>query len=145
MFGRGRFGASFLGEPGSVRAILVLCCLCAASLAQSPSSLAPDAAKGKRIAAAKCVDCHTLARITEAHHTKEEWSHVVATMEGRGAVLEADEISPLLQYLSQLSAKNAGRAAKPEKNRAPGRRSGYHFDRPQKRAATTGTVTADPR
>jgi hypothetical protein len=91
--------------------VLFLTGLSCLQLRSQTAGSAPDAlpgggpsqvSRGQRIAETKCIDCHVLSRVVEAHHTSAEWQHVVATMMGRGARLEPDEIPALLQYLERF-------------------------------------------
>lgn len=50
---------------------------------------------------ARCVDCHSLSRITEARYTQEQWQAVVTRMIQRGAVLNAEEEAALVAYLAE--------------------------------------------
>jgi hypothetical protein len=50
---------------------------------------------------ARCVDCHSLSRTTEARYTQEQWQQVVTRMIGQGAVLSPDEKAALVAYLAE--------------------------------------------
>ncbi len=144
MFGKRRFIASLQSETGPLGSLLLLCVL-GVSL-QAHAQKQPDVSQGKKIAAAKCVDCHSLTRITDARHTKEQWRHVVATMVGRGAVLDSEEIPPLLRYLADLNPESSKNGARSSKNASPAHHTdttGYDFSQSPQRGTITGTVTAD--
>jgi uncharacterized membrane protein len=51
---------------------------------------------------ARCVDCHSLSRTTEARYTQEQWQRVVTRMIGHGAVLSSDEEAALVAYLAEM-------------------------------------------
>jgi virginiamycin B lyase len=99
--------------------------------------------RGKAIAAAKCIDCHTLTRVTEARHTQEEWRHVVATMVGRGARLSRNEINPLLRYLTANFGAGKASASQSSTNEPTSTAAAYDFSKPPKRGTISGVVTAD--
>ena len=59
----------------------------------------PDG-KGKEIVATKCLSCHSLDKIEDAHHSPYEWQNVINTMVTKGAHLAPDEVSQVISYLS---------------------------------------------
>lgn len=97
---------------------------------------------GKEIASHKCVDCHSLMRVTQAHHTSEEWRHVVATMVGRGARVTPQETPDLLAYLSQLKGAAVPREMASTTD-AVAQGSPQDFEKNIKRGVITGRVTVD--
>jgi hypothetical protein len=61
---------------------------------------------------ATCTACHKVARITEQHFTRQQWSSEFEKMEGLGAVIPDEDRNAMLAYL----AKNFG----PEKGSGGG-------------------------
>ena len=59
----------------------------------------PDG-KGKEIVATKCLSCHSLDKIADAHHSQYEWQNVINTMVIKGAHLAPDDVSQVVSYLS---------------------------------------------
>ncbi len=113
------------------------------AFAQGPgSSASAQEEAGRKIAAAKCIDCHSLTRVTEARHTQPEWRHVVRTMIGRGARLSPDEMAPLLQYLDRFGAAPGHGKTSASSSRVMSAGS-YDFSQVPKRGTITGVVTAD--
>ena len=50
---------------------------------------------------ARCTDCHSLSRVTEARYTQAQWQQMVTRMIQRGAVLNAQEEAALVAYLAE--------------------------------------------
>ncbi len=50
---------------------------------------------------ARCVDCHSLSKTTDARYTQEQWQQVVTRMIQKGAVLNSDEETVLVTYLAE--------------------------------------------
>ena len=48
-----------------------------------------------------CTVCHTAERIVRSSRTPEEWKEVVLRMIQNGAVLQADQIDPVVEYLAK--------------------------------------------
>jgi Carboxypeptidase regulatory-like domain len=133
--------------------VLFLTGLACLQLRSQTAGSAPDAllgggpsqvSRGQRIAETKCIDCHVLSRVVEAHHTSAEWQHVVATMMGRGARLEPDEIPALLQYLERFgpSAANTAESTATDRDRQSAA-SYFDLGHPPKRGEIAGRVTTD--
>lgn len=55
---------------------------------------------GKTIMVARCVDCHSLARVTSGRKSLVSWKNTIQVMVANGAVFEDKEIDPLAQYLA---------------------------------------------
>ncbi|MGD1995736.1 MAG: hypothetical protein PVH62_03075 [Anaerolineae bacterium] len=49
----------------------------------------------------RCTVCHPLDRVTRAQKTREEWERTVDRMVGRGAELNEEEQSILIEYLTE--------------------------------------------
>jgi hypothetical protein len=49
----------------------------------------------------RCVDCHSLSKVTGARYTQEQWQQVVTRMIQHGAVLNPDEETALVAYLAE--------------------------------------------
>jgi len=61
---------------------------------------AASASDGKTLLESRCVSCHTLARIVNQKASADQWKQVVDQMIQRGAVLNANEETVLVQYLA---------------------------------------------
>jgi competence protein ComEA len=48
-----------------------------------------------------CGQCHGVAQVSVAKHTKQEWDNVVTDMIGRGAVIMENEIPVIAEYLAK--------------------------------------------
>ena len=69
--------------------------------AQDPEpsrTLAPG--KGVELATARCVICHDATHITRTKLSRDEWDFSIKNMIERGAPIAANEIAPILEYLS---------------------------------------------
>jgi len=49
----------------------------------------------------RCTACHSLDRVTAKSATAEEWEQIVARMVSKGAVLDDEEATLLIEYLTQ--------------------------------------------
>lgn len=56
---------------------------------------------GQTIMQQHCSKCHSLNRITSAHHTAAEWQNTVNRMVNKGAQLNQQEEQALIDYLAQ--------------------------------------------
>ena len=56
---------------------------------------------GEALKQDRCTVCHSLARVEAAHKTAEQWLATVNRMIGYGAVLSAEELDVLVQYLAE--------------------------------------------
>jgi cytochrome c5 len=70
---------------------------------EAPATAANDDAI-KKVMEASCGGCHGLDLVTGRVGTQAEWQEVVDRMIGRGAALEAKDITPLVQYLAKTYA-----------------------------------------
>jgi quinoprotein glucose dehydrogenase len=59
---------------------------------------------------AACTQCHTAAKITIQHRTRDEWDKQLDKMIGLGAVVPDDDRKGILNYLT----KNFGPGNKPK-------------------------------
>jgi cytochrome c5 len=77
----------------------------AATALQSSDDL-PEG-EGKKILQASCTACHDLTEVTKfkGYYTHDEWRDVVKTMVAYGAMVKADDVDVLVDYL----AKNLGK------------------------------------
>ncbi|MEA5077253.1 MAG: hypothetical protein VB013_01665 [Anaerolineaceae bacterium] len=74
----------------------------------APTQASTDAASpttaatldGKNLLEARCVSCHTLARVASAKGDAAQWQQVVDLMVQKGAQLNADEEKVLVEYLA---------------------------------------------
>src|SRR5437867_7071065 len=55
----------------------------------------------RRILDNACNTCHTLERVDAAWYIKEKWQAIVADMKTKGARLEDEDISALVEYLTR--------------------------------------------
>ena len=56
---------------------------------------------GQALLQDRCTECHSLGQIEGAHKTAEEWRASVTRMVDYGAVLSAEELDSLVQYLAE--------------------------------------------
>jgi len=57
--------------------------------------------KGKDLVEVTCSACHGLTHVTNGRNSKENWHYVVRDMVDRGALLDDDEITIVVEYLAQ--------------------------------------------
>ena len=57
--------------------------------------------EGKAIVEAKCVQCHTLDRVTSAAKSEADWTKSVDRMIGKGLKLDAAEKQAVIAYLAE--------------------------------------------
>lgn len=88
--------------------------LCSAIPVRSQSTL-PDG-NGKETVQATCSQCHTLTRVINAGYGREGWRNVVAMMMNAGAHVPADQVAPVVEYLT----KNFPERTKPVAVTIPG-------------------------
>jgi mono/diheme cytochrome c family protein len=70
----------------------------------SPSATSPSgssSSNGQALMQDRCSVCHSLDRVTSAHHTADEWKVTVDRMINRGAQLTPQEEQTLIDYLAQ--------------------------------------------
>jgi mono/diheme cytochrome c family protein len=61
---------------------------------------AQELAAGRNLFASRCLECHTLPRVTK--YNREQWPHLVSRMSGR-ANLSASDQSAIIAYLRAAS------------------------------------------
>jgi len=78
---------------------------CAPTATQTPAvgdtTTNDSLAEGKAIVEAKCVQCHTLDRVTSATKSEADWTKSVDRMIGKGLKLDAAEKQAVIAYLSE--------------------------------------------
>ena len=79
--------------------LLVLASVLLAACRSSSPASAPSA--GQTLIQQRCTGCHSLNRITSAHHTIAEWQTTVDRMINNGAQLSPIEEQTLISYLAQ--------------------------------------------
>jgi hypothetical protein len=85
--------------------------LASAQAPSAPGKPLPPGPMQPKIKAA-CTQCHTAARITEQHMTRQQWSDQLEKMEGLGAVIPEADHNAFLNYLTKNFGPEKG-AAKP--------------------------------
>ena len=60
-----------------------------------------SATDGESLLETRCTDCHSLDRVKQAKKTRDKWAQNVKRMVGKGAQLNVDEQSTVIDYLSQ--------------------------------------------
>lgn len=61
----------------------------------------PAAFDGEAMLQDRCTQCHSLSRVTNASKNAEAWRTTVERMVDYGAVLNAEELEDLVQYLAE--------------------------------------------
>ncbi len=79
---------------------LLASCGSSSSSAPTPSS-GGSTANPQTLVQERCTVCHSIARITTAHHTAAEWKVTVDRMISNGAQLSPAEEQVLVPYLAQ--------------------------------------------
>ena len=71
---------------------------------------------------ARCVDCHSLARVTAGRKSLVSWKNTIQVMVANGAVFDDKEVEPLAQYLAANFALpvNVNSATAAELSSVPG-------------------------
>lgn len=72
----------------------------ASSPTQQPAGPTAAADSAELLLQQRCVDCHSLDRITSASKTAAEWERAVQRMMAKGARLSAAESAALVEYLA---------------------------------------------
>jgi len=80
--------------------------LCWAIAAPGQTAL-PDGS-GKELVEAKCAQCHSIQRVTNAGYSHEGWQNAVAMMVNLGLKLSADESSTVVDYLAKNFPEKTG-------------------------------------
>ena len=60
-----------------------------------------SATDGESLLETRCTDCHSLDRVKQAKKTRDKWAQNVKRMVGKGAQLNVDEQSTVIDYLSK--------------------------------------------
>jgi mono/diheme cytochrome c family protein len=87
--------------------VLAVILLAACGSSKSPATAAAGGAtagsvpEGQNLMQQRCTVCHSLNRITSAHHTATEWQTAVDRMINKGAQLSQAEEQTLVDYLAQ--------------------------------------------
>jgi len=71
----------------------------AATVTEAPAPGADP--EGQALLQANCTECHSLSRVERASKTAEEWMNTVNSMVDYGAVLSAEELDILVDYLAE--------------------------------------------
>ena len=66
----------------------------------STNTGAASASNGKTLLETRCVSCHTLAKVVNQKASADQWKQIVDQMVQRGAVLNSEEETVLVQYLA---------------------------------------------
>jgi len=94
---RNRFSSVFL----IILAATLLISACSSGASNpTATSVATPALNAALLIQERCSVCHSLERIITARHTAAEWKTLVATMIGRGAILNLDEENAVVSYLA---------------------------------------------
>jgi ABC-type Fe3+-hydroxamate transport system substrate-binding protein len=87
-------------------AIAVLFSACSSGSSSSTSTpAATTALDGATLIQERCSRCHPLSRVTTARHTATEWQTIVDQMIRRGASLNANEETVVVEYLAATYGK----------------------------------------
>ncbi len=85
--------------------IALVIAACAPAANQTPAAGATTTGgsteDGKAIVEAKCIQCHTLDRVTSATKSEADWTKSVDRMIGKGLKLDAAEKQAVIAYLSE--------------------------------------------
>ena len=55
---------------------------------------------GIEVLAVSCTQCHSLDRLAKVRLTAEEWENALYDMMARGAIVEADDLATVREYLA---------------------------------------------
>jgi len=69
--------------------------------AEEPEAAPEEKADGQVLLEERCTSCHGLDRTTSATKTREEWEKTVTRMVQKGAELNEQEMSILIDYLAE--------------------------------------------
>jgi hypothetical protein len=87
-------------------AIAVLFSACSSgSSSRTSTPAATTALDGATLIQERCSRCHPLSRVTTARHTATEWQTIVDQMIRRGASLNANEETVVVEYLAATYGK----------------------------------------
>jgi cytochrome c5 len=73
---------------------------CKSNTAGPAATSAPAAADGAALLQERCTVCHSADRITQARKTSTEWDTTVTRMIDKGAQLNSEEKTVLVDYLA---------------------------------------------
>ncbi len=74
---------------------------CSSGSSPATSSSGSLSSNGQALMQDRCSVCHSLDRVTSAHHTADEWKVTVDRMINRGAQLTPQEGQILIDYLAK--------------------------------------------
>ena len=86
------------GPRNLLRFALPLAVVCASAPAVQAQGLPPG--DGIEVIAVSCTQCHSLDRLTKVSLTAEEWENALYDMMARGAIVEADDLATVREYLA---------------------------------------------
>ncbi len=89
---------------GLVVGLIVALSVLTACGGEAPGGETTATADGEALLQERCTECHDLGRVESAEKTREEWEDNVARMVSKGAQLDADEQSVLVDYLADTYA-----------------------------------------
>ena len=86
----------------AVVAIIIVTVMLAACSGGGKSSSVPEAViDAEAVVNDRCTQCHSIDRVIQAKKSQEQWQSTVANMVGRGAKLNADEQTAVVNYLAE--------------------------------------------
>ncbi len=74
---------------------------CGGSTSEEPPAEEPVSLDGEALLQERCTDCHGLERTTSARKTRAEWDETVTRMVDKGAELNDEEKTVLVDYLAE--------------------------------------------
>jgi len=74
---------------------------CGSNATPTTASSSGATSAGQTLMEQRCTVCHSVSRITSAHHTAAEWKTTVDRMINKGAQLSSSEEQTLLDYLAK--------------------------------------------
>lgn len=99
---------------GTLLTLLLILTACASSANSTSPTTAPSnssaptsvgALDGKTLVQERCTVCHTINRIESAKKTADQWKTTVELMIQKGAQLNADEETAVIDYLAKTYPK----------------------------------------
>jgi len=86
--------------------ILAVGCSKSEAPKSAPPPAAPAAAEGKALFEQKCGVCHGIDRATARHESKDKWTEIVKSMQGKKADWISDaDASKIVEYLASEHGK----------------------------------------
>lgn len=79
----------------------ILLASCGSGSSSATSSSGSSSSNGQALMQDRCSVCHSVTRVTLAHHTAPEWKVSVDRMINRGAQLTPQEEQTLIDYLAK--------------------------------------------